>query len=199
MDDDDVTHMITRCNETLDATVVGSLVHRFYRHKYACVGGSRPQWFVHDGLKWQYSELGILEVIGSAFVTMCERVSGKDTCNELRLKMKNMAFKESVCKICAVIFNDPDFFSKLDKDSRYICFRNGVYDTDHDILHPGSPLNISVWLDHDFEPDDIASMPDFIAHWHKAVKTQQQRLALRLRSGHTPSQRPQTPPPNQAT
>jgi hypothetical protein len=43
-------------------------------------------------------------------------------------KLKNVNFKESLCKESMYMFYDPEFLGKLDKDRHLVCFKNGVLD-----------------------------------------------------------------------
>lgn len=43
-------------------------------------------------------------------------------------KLKNVTFKEAVCREAMYLFYNSDFLNKLDKERHLICFKNGVLD-----------------------------------------------------------------------
>jgi len=77
-----------------------------------------------------------LEVLGNDTQSMTKsEVTTMDALKKhiLRLeavisKLKNVNFKESLCKESMYMFYDPEFLGKLDKDRHLVCFKNGVLD-----------------------------------------------------------------------
>lgn len=82
-------------------------------------------------------------------------------------KLKNVNFKESICKECLYLFYDPEFISNLDKKEHLVCFKNVVYDVKKDdVKVPEKDDMISIYIDFDYvkpvEQDDIVAMNELI-------------------------------------
>lgn len=66
-------------------------------------------------------------------------------------KLKNVNFKEALCKECLYMFYDPDFISRLDKDEHLICFKNTIYDMKDRVHRNGQHSDmISIYIDMHF-------------------------------------------------
>jgi phage/plasmid-associated DNA primase len=66
-------------------------------------------------------------------------------------KLKNVNFKESLCKECLYLFYDRDFISKLDKNEHLICFKNTLYDMRTRSNRSGTKEDMmSIYIDADF-------------------------------------------------
>ena len=74
-------------------------------------------------------------------------------CEIITKKLRNVNFKEQVCKECLYIFYDPSFLQKLDDKRNLIGFKNGVYDKDIKELREGKPYDfILLQIDKEFTP-----------------------------------------------
>lgn len=63
-------------------------------------------------------------------------------------KLKNVNFKESLCKECLYLFYDRDFISKLDKHEHLICFRDAVFDLKTRTSRVGTKADMmSIYID----------------------------------------------------
>jgi len=85
-------------------------------------------------------------------------------------RLKNVNFKEAICKECLYLFYDPEFISKLDKDMRLICFQNGVLEKDCGVFRQGKREDmISIVIDMEYnEPmtdDDQTRMDNIISRF----------------------------------
>lgn len=68
--------------------------------------------------------------------------------NSIIEKLKNVSFKESLCKECLYLFYDRDFISKLDKKDHLIVFKESVYDIKRKILRNGEKSDMcSIYID----------------------------------------------------
>lgn len=66
-------------------------------------------------------------------------------------KLKNVNFKESLCKECLYLFYDRDFISKLDKHEHLICFRDAVFDLKTRTSRVGTKGDmLSIYIDTNF-------------------------------------------------
>jgi len=63
-------------------------------------------------------------------------------------KLKNVNFKESLCKESMYMFYDPEFLGRLDTDRHLICFKNGVLDLRSKEFRPGRKEDyLSLYVD----------------------------------------------------
>ena len=60
-------------------------------------------------------------------------------CEIITKKLRNVNFKEQICKECLYLFYDTTFLQKLDQNLNLICFKNGVYDKNEDAFRNGKP------------------------------------------------------------
>uniref|UniRef100_A0A6C0CTU8 Bacteriophage/plasmid primase P4 C-terminal domain-containing protein n=1 Tax=viral metagenome TaxID=1070528 RepID=A0A6C0CTU8_9ZZZZ len=63
-------------------------------------------------------------------------------------KLKNVNFKESLCKECLYLFYNRDFISELDKKEHLIVFKESVYDLKEKLLRNGEKSDkASIYID----------------------------------------------------
>lgn len=63
-------------------------------------------------------------------------------------KLKNVNFKESLCKECLYLFYDRDFISNLDKQQHLIAFKDSVYDMkDKEVRNGTKEDMVSIYID----------------------------------------------------
>lgn len=63
-------------------------------------------------------------------------------------KLKNVNFKESLCKECLYLFYNRDFISELDKNEHLIVFKESVYDLKEKLLRNGEKSDkASIYID----------------------------------------------------
>ena len=66
-------------------------------------------------------------------------------------KLKNVNSKDSICKECLYLFYDPDFLYTLDSNPYLICFNNGIFDLEKNILRQGNINdNVSIVINSNF-------------------------------------------------
>jgi len=71
-------------------------------------------------------------------------------------KLKNVNFKESICKECLYMFYDSQFFMNLDKHEHLVCFRNCTYDIiSKKIVESTRDNMLSIYIDIDYNIDTI--------------------------------------------
>lgn len=74
--------------------------------------------------------------------------------NNIIDKLKNVNFKESLCKECLYLFYDRDFISNLDKQEHLVAFKESVYDMKTKQLRNGTKTDmISIYIDSAY--DDV--------------------------------------------
>jgi phage/plasmid-associated DNA primase len=177
---------------------VACIIYRMYKNKYVAAKLKSKYWFMFDGLKWNFSEIGPYHDISTDVVKLYmnlrhqaeedlkaidqqrhvnyisshqEEEGGATTAivpvddrqiqytidikrrrldkiNALIAKLKNVNYKESLCKECLYMFYDADFLTKLDKNRNLICFKNGVLDNDKKEFREGQPSDyITLFID----------------------------------------------------
>ena len=63
-------------------------------------------------------------------------------------KLKNVNFKESLCKECLYLFYNRDFISDLDKNDHLIVFKESVYDMKQKMVRSGEKSDmVSIYID----------------------------------------------------
>lgn len=93
-------------------------------------------------------------------------------------RLKNVNFKEQLCKECAYIFYDKNFMIKLDRDEDLICFNNGVLDLGKDEFRVGQcDDNISLSINADY-PKNCKKNP-ILSHINKFKSHRKAILAKR--------------------
>ena len=79
--------------------------------------------------------------------------------NNLILKLKNVNYKENVCKECLYLFYSEDFISQLDKKYNLICFNNGVLDIKNKTFRNGFKDDyISLSIDKEYNQNNIENI-----------------------------------------
>lgn len=106
-------------------------------------------------------------------------------------KLKNVTFKESICKECLYLFYDPDFMFKLDLQQHLVCFKNLLYDIkNRSPKIPNRNDMISIYIDADYiEPtneDEHAKLDSLIERFmlfrKNIVKKRQPKNAYSIKS-----------------
>lgn len=155
------------------ALVVCSL----YRDKYVCAKVKTRQWFVFEGHRWSFSEIGPYHDISTNMVKIYEDALAKEkekqpadpvrtgALTRLVSKLKNVHFKETLMKECTYIFYQPGFCAKLDRARSLLCFKNGVLDVTQRVFRAGLPDDhLSLYIDSDYPGLDAGRrIQDFVA------------------------------------
>lgn len=147
---------------------IAKLVYYLYKEKYVCGKLKNKLWYHFKNNKWQVTELGPYNEISNNIVKLFDKyklesnnINNEERINKidiLIMKLKNVSFKETVCRECIYLFYDPDFIKKLDKKMNLVCFHNGVWDINNKILRPGLKndyISLSIDADYNGENDNI--------------------------------------------
>lgn len=85
----------------------------------------------------------------------CTKVQG------IIMKLKNVTFKESLCKECLYMFYDSQFFMNLDKKEHLVCFRNCTYDLlKKEVVESTKENMLSIFIDMDYDPVMVENETD---------------------------------------
>ena len=167
----------------VDASIHGCVydlalvVRSLYRHKYVCAKVKTRQWFVFEGHRWSFSEIGPYHDISTNVVKIYEEALTKEkerqpvdpvrmgALTRLVSKLKNVHFKETLMKECTYIFYQPGFCAKLDRARSLLCFKNGVLDVTQRVFRAGLPDDhLSLYIDSDYPGLDAGRrIQDFVA------------------------------------
>ena len=127
---------------------IAKIVYYLYKEDYVCGKLKSKLWFKFNNNKWKTTELGPYNELSNNIVQLYIKFSetfenNKDNekiieqINNNIIKLKNVSFKETVCRECLYLFYDPEFIIKLDRKIHLICFKNGIWDMNNKILRSG--------------------------------------------------------------
>jgi phage/plasmid-associated DNA primase len=157
---------------------IAKIVYYLYQNDYVCGKLKNKLWFKFSNNKWKTTELGPYNELSNNIVVLYDNYRNKiisnnnlDNMNEcdkelynktiisidnIILKLKNVSFKETICKECLYLFYDPDFITKLDRKIHLICFKNGIWDITNKILRNGLKEDfISLSIDINYNVDEM--------------------------------------------
>jgi phage/plasmid-associated DNA primase len=145
---------------------IAKLVHYMFKNDYVCGKLKSKLWYHFKDNKWRITELGPYNEISNNIVDLFENYKKNGEHNEdsiqkidnLLIKLKNVSFKETVCRECIYLFYDADFIKKLDRKMNLICFSNGVWDIQNKILREGYKedyISLSIDAEYNGQNDKI--------------------------------------------
>ena len=164
-EDEKVLDLLENClsNYSYD---IAKLVYYLYKEEYVCGKLKNKLWYHFKENKWKVTELGPYNEISNNIVALFEKYKldishNEDTISKidnLIIKLKNVSFKETICRECIYLFYDPDFIKKLDRKMNLVCFRNGVWDINNKVLRTGLKedyISLSIDADYNGESNNI--------------------------------------------
>jgi hypothetical protein len=112
---------------------IAKIVYYLYKDDYVCGMLKNKLWYHYEDHKWKQTELGPYKELSTNIVKLFEDYKNEDDAinnkvDAIIFKLKNVSFKESVCRECTYLFYDSDFIINLDRNINLICFNNGVWD-----------------------------------------------------------------------
>lgn len=145
---------------------IAKLVHYMFKDDYVCGKLKSKLWYHFKDNKWRITELGPYNEISNNIVDLFENYKKNEEHNEdciqkienLLIKLKNVSFKETVCRECIYLFYNADFIKKLDRKMNLICFSNGVWDIQNKILREGYKedyISLSIDAEYNGQNDKI--------------------------------------------
>jgi P4 family phage/plasmid primase-like protien len=178
-----VDKLVDEAAQTCTEHDVAQVIFAKYRDEFKCAAYKANDWYRYAGHIWRQTENGVdllgrlSKTIANLFAEKeraelvalegmdcshkehdpscdaCKAEKRKKQYNQVRLRLKTMAFKENVMKECKVLFFDKDFALKLDENKHLIAFNNGVFDTLNRSFRDGSPDDyISKCTNLDYNP-----------------------------------------------
>ena len=152
---------------------IAKIIYYLYKEDYVCGKLKSKLWFKFNNNKWKTTELGPYNELSNNIVQLYVKYSETfennkenekiiDQINNIIIKLKNVSFKETVCRECLYLFYDPDFITKLDRKIQLICFKNGIWDMNNKILRSGLKNDyISLSIDSNYNTNEIDNI-DYI-------------------------------------
>lgn len=152
---------------------IAKIIYYLYKEDYVCGKLKSKLWFKFNNNKWKTTELGPYNELSNNIVQLYVKYSETfennkenekiiDQINNIIIKLKNVSFKETVCRECLYLFYDPDFITKLDRKIHLICFKNGIWDMNNKILRNGLKDDyISLSIDSNYNTNEIDNI-DYI-------------------------------------
>ncbi len=163
--DDKLLNLLDNClsNYSYD---IAKLVYYLYKGEYVCGKLKNKLWYHFKNNKWKVTELGPYNELSNNIVCLFEKYKLESSHDEDRInkidslitKLKNVSFKETICRECIYLFYDPDFIKKLDRKMNLVCFRNGVWDINNKVLRTGLKedyISLSIDADYNGESNNI--------------------------------------------
>ena len=163
--DDKLLNLLDNClsNYSYD---IAKLVYYLYKGEYVCGKLKNKLWYHFKNNKWKVTELGPYNELSNNIVCLFEKYKLESSHDEDRInkidslitKLKNVSFKETICRECIYLFYDPDFIKKLDRKMNLVCFRNGVWDINNKVLRAGLKddyISLSIDADYNGENNNI--------------------------------------------
>jgi len=145
---------------------IAKLVYYLYKNEYVCGKLKNKLWYHFKNNKWKVTELGPYNELSNNILNLFEKYKLESSHTEetitkidnLITKLKNVSFKETICRECIYLFYDPDFIKKLDRQINLVCFRNGIWDINNKVFRVGLKedyISLSIDTDYNGENNNI--------------------------------------------
>ena len=88
------------------------------------------------------------------------------------MMLKNVTFKESICRECIYLFYDSDFINSLDRNINLICFNNGVWDIRNKVFRDGvkeDNISLSIGVNYDDGDDKMEYIINQFIQFRKKI------------------------------
>jgi len=186
----ELSHVIRR-SFTMTKRDIANVIFKMFEGQFVCANAEKKRWYYFHQHRWHLDDSGmrllkkfsidVYDEYGLQLNRLTEegRSAGDDEgkriqlqqdenkVSEIRKKLMDTGFKETLLKECREVFHDFHFERKLDTIRHLIGFNNGVYDLENDVFRSGLPedyISKSVSYDyHEFEGDEeeVLAVNDF--------------------------------------
>tara|TARA_B110000259_G_scaffold184335_1_gene231193 strand:+ start:568 stop:1149 length:582 start_codon:yes stop_codon:yes gene_type:complete len=162
--DKKLLNLIVNGINSLNSYDIAKIVYYLYDTDYVCGKLKNKLWYHFEDDKWKQTELGPYKELSTNIVNLFEEYKKQSTddliekIDAIIFKLKNVSFKETVCRECAYLFYDPDFIMNLDRNINLICFNNGVWDIRNKTFREGvkaDKISLSIGKNYDDTDDKI--------------------------------------------
>jgi|TARA_B110000259_G_C13822454_1_gene325267 phage/plasmid-associated DNA primase len=148
---------------------IAKVVYYLYKDKYVCGKLKSKLWFHYENHKWKQTELGPYKELSTNILKLFEDYKNNklneendklllDKTDALILKLKNVSFKENICRECLYLFYNADFIYSLDRNLNLICFENGVWNIRNKTFREGMKednISLSIGVNYDNDIDNL--------------------------------------------
>ncbi len=163
----------------LNSYDIAKIVYYLYKDDYVCGKLKNKLWYHFEDHKWKQTELGPYKELSTNIVNLFEEYKNNinndqviDKVNAIVFKLKNVSFKESVCRECTYLFYDSDFIMNLDRNINLICFNNGVWDIRNKTFRDGvkdDKISLSIGRKYDDNDDKLDSIINQFIQFRKKI------------------------------
>jgi len=163
----------------LNSYDIAKIVYYLYKDDYVCGKLKNKLWYHFEHHKWKQTELGPYKELSTNIVNLFEEYKRNinndqviDKVNAIVFKLKNVSFKESVCRECTYLFYDSDFIMNLDRNINLICFNNGVWDIRNKTFRDGvkdDKISLSIGRKYDDNDDKLDSIINQFIQFRKKI------------------------------
>ena len=163
----------------LNSYDIAKIVYYLYKDDYVCGKLKNKLWYHYEDHKWKQTELGPYKELSTNIVQLFEKYKSdiddekiNDKVNAIIFKLKNVSFKESVCRECTYLFYDPDFIMNLDRNINLICFNNGVWDIRNKTFRNGiknDKISLSIGKNYDDSDEKMDAIINQFIQFRKKI------------------------------
>jgi phage/plasmid-associated DNA primase len=169
---------------------IAKIVYYLYKDDYVCAKLKSKLWYKFINHKWKQTELGPYSELSTNIVNIYEDYK-KDLLTLLEnpenninsenilkietiiIKLKNVTYKENICRECLYLFYDSEFILKLDRNIHLIAFTNGILDLSNKKLRNGEKKDfVSLSIDIEYNQQNLDKIDQIInqfIHFRKKV------------------------------
>ena len=173
---------------------IAKVVYYLYEDKYVCGRLKNKLWFHFVNHKWKETELGPYKELSTNILDLFEEFKNKlnpeenkgliEKTETIILKLKNVTFKENICRECLYLFYKPDFIHSLDRNINLICFRNGVWDISNKTFRKGEKedyISLSIDIEYNNNADLDYSINQFIDYRKKILNKRSPNYVFKIK------------------
>ena len=163
----------------LNSYDIAKIVYYLYKDDYVCGKLKNKLWYHYEDHKWKQTELGPYKELSTNIVQLFEKYKSdiddekiNEKVNAIIFKLKNVSFKESVCRECTYLFYDPDFIMNLDRNINLICFNNGVWDIRNKTFRNGiknDKISLSIGKNYDDSDEKMDAIINQFIQFRKKI------------------------------
>ena len=180
LEDSKLLNLVKNGVNELNSYDLSKIVYYLYQYDYVCGRIKSKMWYHFENHKWKQTELGPYKELSTNIVSLFEKYKelvindelSLDKVNIIITKLKNVTFKESICRECIYLFYDSDFINSLDRNINLICFNNGVWDIRNKVFRDGvktDNISLSIGINYDDGDDKMEHIINQFIQFRKKI------------------------------
>ena len=180
LEDSKLLNFVKNGVNELNSYDISKIVYYLYQDDYVCGKIKSKIWYHFENHKWKQTELGPYKELSTNIVSLFEKYKelvindelSLDKVNIIITKLKNVTFKESICRECIYLFYDSDFINSLDRNINLICFNNGVWDIRNKVFRDGvktDNISLSIGINYDDGDDKMDHIINQFIQFRKKI------------------------------